>query len=36
MVQIESRQADDVSPLARERINDLRPMGWMPIEVKHP
>jgi hypothetical protein len=35
MVQIESRQADDVAPLAKERINDLRPMGWMPIEVKH-
>ncbi len=36
MVQIESKLLDDLYPLAKERVHDLRPMGWTPIEVNVP
>jgi hypothetical protein len=36
VVQIESTEAYDEYPLAKERVHDLRPMGWMTTKVTVP
>jgi hypothetical protein len=36
VVQIESTETDGVYPLAKERVHDLRPMGWTTIGVTVP
>jgi hypothetical protein len=33
VVQLESKELAGVYPLAKERIHDVRPMGWMTTEV---
>ena len=36
VVQIESEELDDLYPLAKERVHDVRTFGWMTTEVKVP